>query len=1399
MQLNFYRKQNLNMRKKIVAIAAFLISTLNIFSQDFNFKFCLSQKDATKIAFELTVCNNSSASLNPFKFVFNWPGVSNVTVDNGMDVIQNGNGGVVELQKQSWAQPLNPGCNNKFTIRMNYEFGMFPPTFGLLNGDTIRGITCYVPPSFENYKCKKDFNPNCFINLHKEIQIGEGTVRAWNSTRDVYVPANRKNWPIGMAVAHAIFTNLMGFDCLTANEYFATAMQESSCGCDPGVTAPAWVTNPYNIQPTNYCADLTHGVAAGFFQEEYGTGWIELEKDIPCFIPTVSFDQFIIGSKFETQAIGKAYHDFNNISYWQYIKCWNPIGFIKNSKDPYVTEKLIALGYNRGMNSGEIGNILTTNRAAAINATNILPYLNPGGVGWVYAEQISRITAVLDNNMGAIDPADPATSSVPYPGVHSFRSFYDAQISWADMSSYLDVITPMYAGVGVNAASFKSKIQKVFNSIKSGADLSFRYELAPVIDAIALNLPAFDPKFGLGGMYVNSGGSSCKYPTAALSKSDTVCMGSPLVLTVKLTGTAPWSFSYQNPKGAVVTLNNITTSPYTFTVPDTGVYHLTAVTDGTGTQGDAICEPVIKAYIKNGGLADLISISAVPCGPQSIQIKFTGTGPFDIEYKINGTLQTPINGITQNPFTIIPPAAPVGVYVLTRLKANGCDLNMADTVTIYPLTTPKLTIDGNVPICKGDSVKLTVQSTSVLKTYKWLPATGLSSTNTGSVKASPAVKTTYTLTVTDANGCTAIDSVTVIVNSKAKIILSADTSICPDTKTTLNASGAVSYSWAPATGLNGTSTASVIASPAVTTTYTLTTKDNNGCINKDSVKLSILTKPKITVSADTIICLNAKATLKATGGATYSWTPATGLNVATGATVIASPSASTEYIVTGTALNGCSAIDTVKVGVIPCGFTATVLEGNVCKGECFTLIAVPAGGTPPYQYSWLPGNLTGDSISVCPLTNTTYSVTITDHAGNSTQANGTVSIVPCNFKTTVKGGSICAGDCFTLTATSSGGTPPYTFTWQPGNITADSIKVCPADNTVYKVSVTDKDGNTGQGTGVVKVGAKPQLQVSSKSICKDDTTTLLASGAATYAWSSGQTTPGITVKPVVSTSYTVTGASLDGCLDTAIATVSVKSKPLVEFSPDTIACAPLVVYFKNLSTGLLPNATCTWDFGNGIKSKSCIPKEIKYETPGTYTISLTVDNEGCSSSISRQAITVYPVPTAAFTADPLSTDLYNPVITFTNASANSTKNTWIFGDGTSDSSDVTVKHTYAEPGIYQVCLKVSSGNNCQDEYCSEVIIHPGWSFYIPNAFTPDSDGLNTVFNGKGENISEYKLLIFNRWGNLIFESNSLSDGWDGKANNGLEIAQQEVYVYKVSFRDVLNKKHEYIGSVTLIK
>ncbi|MGZ6537908.1 MAG: T9SS type B sorting domain-containing protein [Bacteroidia bacterium] len=99
----------------------------------------------------------------------------------------------------------------------------------------------------------------------------------------------------------------------------------------------------------------------------------------------------------------------------------------------------------------------------------------------------------------------------------------------------------------------------------------------------------------------------------------------------------------------------------------------------------------------------------------------------------------------------------------------------------------------------------------------------------------------------------------------------------------------------------------------------------------------------------------------------------------------------------------------------------------------------------------------------------------------------------------------------------------------------------------------------------------------------------------------------------------------------------------------------------------------------------------------------------------------------------------------------------------------------------------------------DIVVGPEFTFYIPNAFTPNGDGVNDFFFGTGIGIDTYDLYIFDRWGNMIFHGHDLNDMWNGKANGGSEIAQQDVYVWKVKLTDVFGKKHNYIGTVTLVK
>jgi gliding motility-associated-like protein len=126
-------------------------------------------------------------------------------------------------------------------------------------------------------------------------------------------------------------------------------------------------------------------------------------------------------------------------------------------------------------------------------------------------------------------------------------------------------------------------------------------------------------------------------------------------------------------------------------------------------------------------------------------------------------------------------------------------------------------------------------------------------------------------------------------------------------------------------------------------------------------------------------------------------------------------------------------------------------------------------------------------------------------------------------------------------------------------------------------------------------------------------------------------------------------------------------------------------------------------------------------------------------------------------------------------------------------------HTYSEIGYYCIQLIATNKHNCIDTTSKCLTIEPNSSLYIPNAFTPNGDGRNDTFFAKGENISDFEMRIFDRWGNLIFYSDNMNKHWDGRVKSDGFIAQQDVYVYDVSAKDIKQKKLHYIGTVTLVK
>lgn len=278
-----------------------------------------------------------------------------------------------------------------------------------------------------------------------------------------------------------------------------------------------------------------------------------------------------------------------------------------------------------------------------------------------------------------------------------------------------------------------------------------------------------------------------------------------------------------------------------------------------------------------------------------------------------------------------------------------------------------------------------------------------------------------------------------------------------------------------------------------------------------------------------------------------------------------------------------------------------------------------------------------------------------------------------------------------------------------------------------------------------------------------------------------------------------------GCADSAIIPVVVNPTPVVDFTlSDTAGCSPLCFSFTDASS--IASGTNTqwyWDLGDGNTSTSAASEHC-YDnpdiTPIQFSLSLTVvSDSGCTAILNKfDAVTVYPMPVANFSASPQVTTLNDPNVNFDNTSSSASSWLWDFGDGNNSILQNPSTHTYSDTGTYNVSLIAGTDFGCTDTSYSTVIIEPDFTMYIPNAFTPNDNDINETFIPKCSFVDDFQMKIFDRWGNLVFETNDINVGWNGKTKKGTD-AMPDVYVYSIKCIDILLKKHAYRGVVTLVR
>lgn len=275
------------------------------------------------------------------------------------------------------------------------------------------------------------------------------------------------------------------------------------------------------------------------------------------------------------------------------------------------------------------------------------------------------------------------------------------------------------------------------------------------------------------------------------------------------------------------------------------------------------------------------------------------------------------------------------------------------------------------------------------------------------------------------------------------------------------------------------------------------------------------------------------------------------------------------------------------------------------------------------------------------------------------------------------------------------------------------------------------------------------------------------------------------------------------CALPAQMTIQVWPRPLPDFDMDeTVGCAPFRVFYQNM-TGFPNPTSCQWNMGNGDVINSCGSfVSSTYNNPGCYDITLTMTYPGnCVNSYTAvEAVCVEADPIAAFSANPTQVEINDPVA-FTNLSSGAVEYEWNFGDFTGTFGDVNPTHIYESPGFYLVYLVAFTDFGCSDTASQAILVEEPLIYYIPNTFTPDNDQFNQTFKpvmSQGVDIFGYQLLIFNRWGEVLFESNDAEFGWDG--TYGGKIVQDGTYVWKIRYRLIgVDKPQEMMGHINLIR
>jgi gliding motility-associated-like protein len=636
-------------------------------------------------------------------------------------------------------------------------------------------------------------------------------------------------------------------------------------------------------------------------------------------------------------------------------------------------------------------------------------------------------------------------------------------------------------------------------------------------------------------------------------------------------------------------------------------------------------------------------------------------------------------------------------------------------------------------------------------------------------------------------------------------------SICAATSTGVTISpnvpgngGPWNFSWQPG-NLNGNP---VMVNPASSTIYTvnaITTVGN--CANT------------ITVAVTTTNCCNTNAIASASTGCspvgattTLSLPTVTGFTPApnytwTGPAAFSSNSQTVSFL-----NNNVYGTYTVTISNGPCSFSTTIVTSPLSQftpvitntsvtcngGNNGNANAIITGGSAPFTYTWTTTPSQNTALAT-NLSSGNYTCYVTDALGCTFFASTQVNQPPplslnINSNTTLS----CVGQPINMNANAGGGTSPYSYAWTngPGTSNFNTTETIGGSYT-YSVKTTDSKGCVINSTKTIFYSNTTiPVSVNNATVCQGSVVTLSATGANSYTWPNGGNNSDTYTFTANANSIISVIGNISGCSGTATANILVKPNPVSNIhSSIDHGCIPVC-----LTLGSSVNASITsydWNINGAQVNAADSLFNYCFKSSGNFTINLNVKAvNGCSSKAAPISISAYPKPIADFKYSN-SYLIDDPGISFTDESFDHiTQWFWDFGDG-STSTLQNPKHIFEQTYLYNTYLVVQNTFGCSDTVHKSINFEELPTLYVPNSFTPNDDGENDRFFAKGIGITKFKLSVFDRWGEKIFECSSFEGAWDGTCKG--EPVKQDSYVWMITFSSIEYKSRTITGNVLLMR